>query len=153
MTPNLILTIGIPGCGKDTWIKSFNTREEYTVVCPDNIRKELTDNISDQSLNGKVWAIAKERVVYALKLGVNVILNATNVSTYHRNIFIDDLPPCNLLAKVFDVAPEVAYGRIAHDIRNGVDRSNVPEEVVYRMHGEYLYTVRVLKQEGFNLIQ
>jgi predicted kinase len=151
MKPDFIMTIGIPGCGKSTWIKTLSGEE--ALVCPDSIRKELSGDISDQTLNTKVWVIAKERVVGALKAGHDVILDATNVSTYHRNLFIKDLPPCTLLAKVFDVEPAVAYGRIAHDVKNGVDRSNVPEDVVYRMYGEFLYTKRVLSKEGFKLIQ
>lgn len=150
---NLTMTIGIPGCGKSTWVKRYVSSHSCAVVCPDDIRRELTDNISDQTLNTQVWQIAKERVIGALTNGHDVILDATNVSTYHRNLFIQDLPPCNLLAKVFEVSPEVAYGRIAKDLKEGVDRSNVPEEVVYRMYGEFLYTKRVLKQEGFNLTQ
>lgn len=149
MLPNFIMTVGIPGSGKSSWIKSLN---KYIIVNPDSIRKELSGDISNQDVNNQAWILAKERTVAALIAGLDVILDATNVSTRHRRIFIKGLPPCNLKAKVFDVKPMIAYGRIANDIRLGVDRSNVPEKVVYRMYGEFIYTKKVLAQEGFKLI-
>lgn len=149
MLPNFIMTIGIPGSGKSSWIKSLN---KYIIVSPDSIRKELSGDVSNQDVNNQAWLLAKERVVTALTARQDVILDATNVSTKHRRIFIKGLPPCNIKAKIFDVEPIVAYGRIANDLRLGVDRSNVPEEVVYRMYGEFLYTKKVLAQEGFKLI-
>jgi predicted kinase len=141
------MTIGIPGCGKSTWVKS----QSGVVICPDNIRQELSNNISDQTLNENAWTIAKQKVIETLKSNKDVILDATNVSTYYRNLFIKDLPPCYLIAKIFNIKPQVAYNRIVKDIKNNVCRSNVPEEVVYRMYGEFLYTKKVLANEGFKI--
>ena len=145
--PELIITVGIPGCGKSTWVNEH--KGGAFVVCPDDIRREITGNITDQSQNDKVWAIAKTRVFAWLNNKYDVILDATNVSTKGRRSFIEGLPKCRLVAQCFPMAPEEAYARIKKDLDAGVDRSVVPEELVYRMYGEYLYTVKVLKSEGF----
>ena len=149
--PELIITVGIPGCGKSTWVnqhkayvkKLFLYKRLYTlgrplcgafVVCPDDIRKELTGDITDQSKNNEVWEIAKTRVRAWLNNKYDVILDATNVSTKGRRSFIEGLPECKLFAQCFPIAPEEAYARIKKDLDNGVDRSVVPEELVYRMY-------------------
>lgn len=148
--PKLILTIGIPGCGKSSWIRSCITI--YPIVSPDNIRKELSGDISNQSLNSEVWKIAKERTVGYLNKGYSVILDATNVSTFHRGGFLQDLPLCILQAKVFVVSPRIAYERICTDLANKVDRPSVPEDVVYKMHEDLLISIPLLEAEGFTLI-
>lgn len=52
-----------------------------------------------------------------------------------------------MVAKLFEVSPEVAYGRIKKDAAEKVDRCFVPEHAVYRYYGMYLYTKKVLMQE------
>lgn len=42
----LIITVGPSGSGKSTWAK---TQEDFKIICPDKIRKQLTGDISDQS--------------------------------------------------------------------------------------------------------
>lgn len=144
------MLIGIPGSGKSTWLK--NNSNDSIIVCPDQIRKELTKNISDQSKNNEVWKIAKERIIEEIKDSQNVILDATNVNTQLRRKFMEDITDCNKIAVLFRVTPEVAAERIQKDIENSVDRSKVPEDVVYRMYGEYLYTEKVIKEENFDKI-
>lgn len=151
--PSLILTIAIPGAGKSTWIKSFNKNNKYIVVNPDKIRKELTGNISDVSRDSEVWAIAKKRVVDALENGQDVILDATNVHTGRRNNFIEDLPEVQIKAKFIDIDPEEAKRRIHKDIENGIDRSNVPDEVIDRMYKDYLDTKKMIKYEPIEIIE
>lgn len=158
----LIFTIGIPGSGKSAWVSSLKTK--YYIVCPDEIRASM-GNISDQSLNNTVWLIAKEKIKTAFSLGHNVILDATNVNTKYRRNFIETFPPdgiqvseyfnkiCTLKAKLFDVDPEIAISRIKNDIASGRCRSNVPEDIVYRMYGEFLYTKKVISSEEFIIIE
>lgn len=150
MKPSFTMLIGIPGCGKSTWLK-FNAEDSY-VVNPDSIRKELSGDVSDQSINTKVWTVAKERVVDALEKGKDVVLDATNVSTYHRREFIKGLPLCYLYAKVFECDPETAYARIKKDIDAGVDRADVPQNVVFRMYAQFLQTKEVIGQERFTFL-
>lgn len=147
--PILKVLIGIPGSGKSHWVKN---QSNALIVCPDNIRKEFFDNISDQTNNTEVFQIAKGMIIAALKLKYNVIFDATNVNTSLRNSFLQNLPTCEMHAILFDVNPSTACSRIKKDIKNGKNRSNVPEHVVYRMYGEYLHTKKVIHSENFKKV-
>jgi len=150
--PIFLMTIGIPGSGKSTWLKK---QTGFEIVCPDDIRKELTGNISDQSQNAKVWQLASDHVIAHLKNGKNVILDATNVNSKSRKQFIEKIPKdikYRKQAKIFTVSPEEAKKRIKKDIESGVDRSNVPDDVIDRMFQQFTHTISNLEQEGFQII-
>lgn len=162
-SPKFLMLIGISGSGKSTWLNKLEKTirdggtylmfegDPYHVVCPDNIRKRL-GNVSDQSQNIRVWMEAKDDTLECLVHGTNVILDATNVNTTNRRDFISGLSHGKKLAKIFPVIPELAWERVKRDIITGTDRANVPEEAIYRMYGEYLYTVKVLPSEGFEIL-
>lgn len=136
------MTVGIPGSGKSSWVAG---REKY-VICPDTIRKNLFGDISDQSMNTRVWDIAKGMAIAALQNDLDVIVDATNVNEKFFMDFTKDMPDsCDILIKFFPVEPAIAYDRIYRDLKDGKDRAKVPEWVVYRMYGEYLYMEKVLR--------
>lgn len=161
--PDFIMLIGIPGSGKSTWINKFNKNYKYTVVSPDEIRKEITGSVSDQSQNAKVWRLTKERVVENLSKGQDVILDATMTGASRRRDFVKDLPPSNLKAKIFYVDPEISKERISKDIESKKDRANVPPDVIDKMYGELMSKVKLLdggildvsriEDEGFEIIK
>ena len=138
----LIMLIGIPGSGKSRWVKSYPGK--VLVVSPDEIRRRQS-HVSDQSRNIDVWIQAKEETIEGL-LKADVILDATNVSTSYRRSFLEGLV-CHKKAVIFPVDPVAAYKRVERDIRAGKDRARVPEEVIYRMFGEFLYTMKVIRDE------
>jgi hypothetical protein len=74
-----------------------------------------------------------------------------NYSPYRRD-FITGLPPCKIKAKIFPVDPEIAWERVMDDLFSGRDRAQVPEETIYRMYGQFLYTVKMLSLEGFEKV-
>jgi predicted kinase/DNA-directed RNA polymerase subunit RPC12/RpoP len=158
-TPILLMLVGIPGSGKSSWLKTFKgtsknifiNNSRYTLICPDAIRQSMGD-IHDQTRNIAVWQEAKKHTVEYLKQKMNVILDATNVNTKLRRQFLEDLPPCQKLAKIFTVNPDLACIRIKQDIKEKKHRADVPEEVIYRMYGEFLYTLKVIASEGFQFI-
>jgi len=155
------MLIGIPGSGKSSWLSE---QEKvildggvylkindifFHVICPDEIRKRK-GNISDQSLNSMIWQEAKDETIGCLVHGTNVLLDATNVNTFYRNSFISGLQ-CKLWAKLFPIEPQDAFKRIKEALDSKIDRATVPEEVVYRMYGEYLYSIKTLISEGFKI--
>jgi len=152
-TPELILPIGIPGSGKSTWIEKFKKSGDYIVVSPDEIRRELTGDISDQSMNKEVFQMADETVRRALEGGQSVIYDATNVDTKYRREFLKDLPPCKLKAKIFDVSPEEVKRRIKADLEGGKDRAAVPDKVVDDMYVKFKETLGKLEEEGFEIME
>jgi predicted kinase len=149
--PTLIMLVGIPGSGKSTILSGVDPL--VIIVCPDTIRKELYGNVTDQTHNIEVWAEAKARTIKHLNEGIGVILDATNVNTTNRRNFLQGLPPCKLQAILFKTDPDQCWKRIKKDIDSGKDRSNVPEEIIYRMYGEFLYTEKVIESEGFEIYE
>lgn len=154
--PKLILPVGISGSGKSTWIKS-QTDPNTIIVSPDEIRRELSGDISDQSRNGEVWSLAFDRVANALNSGKNVILDATNIKSGDRRRLMNHLKvnvdrPFEGLAKIFNVDPEVAKQRVKKDIEAGVDRSNVPDWAIDRQYQSFVDGVNTLETDGFKII-
>ncbi len=87
----VIMTIGIPGSGKTTISKSFAEKNNYVYICPDDIRKEITGNESDQSRNAEVWNNTYQRVLSAINSNSTVVVDATFASYKDRKSFLDFL--------------------------------------------------------------
>lgn len=154
--PKLILPVGISGSGKSTWIKS-QTDQNTVVVSPDEIRRELTGNISDQTKNNEVFALANKRAADALNAGKNVIFDATNIASRNRKTLLDYMKvhvegEFDAVAKIFDVDPEIAKQRIKKDVESGVDRSNVPDYAIDRQYQTFTNDVNLLEPDGFKII-
>lgn len=150
MCPNLIVLIGIQGSGKSRWTLSHS---EFYRVCPDEIRKKYYDDISNQTDNSSVYAIARGMIITVLELGQDTVIDATNVNTLIRREFFKKLPLHNRHAKVFETKPEIAIQRIRKDIKDGVIRADVPDHAVYRYYGDFLYTEKALLEEEFVTIR
>ena len=148
--PRIILPIGISGSGKSTWIQSL-PKEQYEVVSPDNIRKELTGSISDQTKNKEVFQEVDKRIDEALKNNKQVILDATNLNTKLRREFTDKIkskfPNAKLEYKKFDVNAKLSKERIKADLLAKKDRSAVPDDVIDRQVTMYNQALEDIKSE------
>jgi len=153
---NLILLIGLSGSGKSTWIKNNKSKWINTIViCPDEIRKELTGNVSDQSKNKEVFELTKMLTIYNLKKGNNVVLDATNLDTVYRIPFVNDVNKevkFNKISLVFYVSKEEAKQRIKKDIENNIDRANVPDDIIDAQYQKYINSLKSLPEEGFKIV-
>jgi predicted kinase len=142
------MLIGIPGSGKSTWLKDQHP-DSKNVVCPDEIRHWLLNDISDQSQNSTVWNIAIYTLIWNIRKNNPVILDATNVNTVLRMNLLSRLPSCTKKAIIFEVDPDTAIQRVKNDTNY---RANVTNDVIYRMYGEFLYTKKVINQENWSEI-
>ncbi|MBP9772125.1 MAG: ATP-binding protein [Candidatus Pacebacteria bacterium] len=79
----VIVGIGIPGAGKTTLLKSFAEKHGYLYVSPDDIRKELTGNESNQTRNADVWKEVYARSAQGLRDGT-LVLDSTMVNREQR---------------------------------------------------------------------
>ena len=149
--PILILPIGISGSGKSTWINSLINKDTYTVVSPDEIRKELTGSIHDQSKNMEVFQLANKRMFEELRKETPVILDATNLNTEYRrkmlNEVLDKYPNTQIYYKLLNSNPIISKQRIAKDLEIGKDRSATPDEIIDKQYDSYLQTIQDLKEE------
>lgn len=124
-----ICAIGISGCGKTTFgniLKKENSN--LVIVCPDDIRKELTGDISDQSQNEKVWNICYSKIIHNLQDGRDVYLSATNLSKDGLKYLFKLAEKANAEIEVVAFEDsrdwELCYSRVKKDIDSGIDRSN-----------------------------
>lgn len=130
--PRLVMAIGISGSGKSSYIKKHFHPD--TVVTPDEIRKQMTGDISNHSMEPQVWSEVSKRVTQSLKDNGVAVLDATNVDSGLRLKFLKNYPSAEKIALVFKVDPEVAKSRIAKDLEKGTDRSRVPPEIVDKQY-------------------
>lgn len=76
----VILVSGLPGTGKDTWIRE--TYPHLPMISLDDIRKELKIGPTDDQ--GKVADVARERAKALLRKKQSFVWNATNLSPMVR---------------------------------------------------------------------
>lgn len=133
----IIIPIGISGSGKT---RLYNMRySDLTLVSPDLIRKKLTGSISDQKKNKEVFEEVDRRVEDLVKKGESFFYDATNVNPEFRKKFVEQFRDIDVKV-IYVVLPadmQVSYMRIKEDLKNNVDRSKVPFEVLIRQKGFY----------------
>ncbi|MDE1464394.1 AAA family ATPase [Spartinivicinus poritis] len=83
ITPQIIVTCGLSGSGKSTWIERHHA--DLPIISLDNIRQELTGNQADQRQNKQVVTIAKERLKDCLRNRQSVVWDATNIRRDFRS--------------------------------------------------------------------
>ncbi len=138
----LFIMVGISGSGKSTHAKKLSTETNSELVETDAIRGELTGNQSDQSQNGKVFFVAKERVKSFLSQGRDVIFDATNLSIRDRREFVEIGKSFNAEIHAVVVPTELS---IAIKRNSGRDRK-VPNEIIEK---QSLKFVTPTESEGF----
>ena len=121
----VILMSGLPGTGKDTWI-----REQYRnlpVVCLDDIRKEL--NISPKEKQGAVIQEAKERAKQYLRKKQPFIWNSTNITSKNRTSLLE-------LFEKYGASTRIVFLETGWEEelkRNRERKQEVPETVIIEM--------------------
>lgn len=129
--PNVFISVGIPGSGKTTFMSEMASHLNIRRISPDEIREELTGDITDQSRNSEVWEIAHDRVREELEAERSVILDATHYQSELRRESATKFKAWGakaLIAVIFDIPLQVAKDR------NDNRERNVPEFVIDRMY-------------------
>ena len=83
------MSIGMPGAGKTTALRTFALTHGYVYLCPDDIRQELMGDAADQTRNDEVWREAKQRVEEHLRKGETVVFDATFAEIKARQAFVE----------------------------------------------------------------
>ena len=133
----LILTAGIPGSGKTTWVKEYCEHYPLTyVVSTDEIRKERNNGVyyCDANESDFIHQLAMSRVKDILEdpenykgsrlLGPCIIVDSTNCDVEDW-LKYKALGAAVILVKYFDVPPEVADKR-----QQGREDKIVPYQVL-----------------------
>lgn len=150
----LIMLVGVPGCGKSTWIEN-NNLVGYSVISMDNIIEELgaPEGLPYSEAFDKYSGVAarkmKEQLKEALKNRENIIWDQTNLTVKSRTKKLKVVPDdYNKIAVVFEISgPELERRRT---IRENTSGKVVPAFVLQRMQVSYACPT---KSEGFNEIK
>ena len=142
----LYINIGISGVGKSTFVNEFLANDSsLKVVETDAIRAELTGDAGNQSMNGTVFTIAKQRVRNLLATKNNVIFDATSLNPKDRSDFvlIGKQMGAEVIAVVFPLDVEKAKKQ------NKLRTRQVPEHVIEKQAAKF---VAPKLSEGFTSI-
>lgn len=134
----VIFTKGLPACGKSTWAKEFvQKNQNYVRVNRDDLRR----------MRGKYWLPKQEDlisawedalIVEALKLGYNVIVDATNLNPKHYQAKVDMINNIQTNEKIEIENKEFYDVSLAELIRRDAAREDqVGEKVITGMYNKY----------------
>lgn len=129
----LIVTVGIPGSGKTSWVKDYieeNKDKNIEVISSDEIRKELLNDIEDQSKNKEVFDVMKKRTKESLSNGHITIYEATNISSKRRRALLKEMKKYYSKAICLFKYKNLIDCIIDNDTRS----KRVPDEVIERMY-------------------
>lgn len=122
----LVVLVGIPGSGKSTWAAG---RGE-PVLASDEIRRLITGDAADQSVNRLVFRTMRGLLEAMLNAGVaRVIVDSTALTRKERRTWLRwaDLHGCEAEAVYFDVPRDVC------EARNSARDRVVPPEAMERL--------------------
>ena len=91
----VIMMCGLPGAGKDYYIKEFYP--DYEIICRDDIRKEI--GLKGEKPQGnkkeeeKVTRIVNDRIKECCRNNKNFVINATNLKKFYRDKLINTILP------------------------------------------------------------
>lgn len=124
--PRVVVTFGVSGSGKSTWIKKH--LPDYKVVSLDDLRQQIAKSRSDQSCNSEVVRLAKEQLKSLLRTHSKIVWDATNIRKDFRQQVIN-------LSRDYGALVTLAVFHCPEDIyvkRNQQRRHKIPEDVLLR---------------------
>jgi len=113
MSPcKIVVAIGLPGSGKSTHFMNLGANP----ISSDAIRRQLSDDETDQTIHGKVFATMRYLLRQRLDLKRPVTyIDATNLTVKDRRpwLKIAQERGCEIEALYFDIPPEICKARNA----------------------------------------
>jgi len=138
----LVLTVGLPGSGKSTYL----ARLGVNAISSDEVRRLIIDDPHDQTIHGRVFAAIRYLVRQRLAVGrPETYVDATHLTVWEREPYIRIARwyGCQLEALFFDVPVEVCIER------NRRREPMVPEEAIRQMAAGM---IPPSVQEGFSRV-
>lgn len=137
--------VGISGSGKSTFANGLKTSLNAAVVETDAIRVELTENVEDQTQNGRVFALARSRVKNYLTQGRNTVIDATSLTVKDRKDWIRIGKESGAKVVAYAVKPDLALAKQ----RNAQRQRKVPEWVIDKQFAKFSFPSAA---EGFDKV-
>lgn len=145
---DLHVMMGVPGSGKSTVADKLVQEHNAIRVSPDEIRRMLTGDPSNQERNAEVFDHAHRMTKSNLAQGNHVVFDATNVQAKARRGLLDIANGVGAKKHLHVVDPGLDTAKFRNQNRERV----VPDEVLDRMHGEMSDSARNLPFEGWDTI-
>lgn len=124
------MPIGIPGSGKT---RLYHLRYSHLpIISVDLLRKELYGDVNTLK---SIYDESNRRVWEMVNTGQSFYYDATNVNTKFRKRFVNQFrgKDVDITYVVLPANVDLSYKRITEDIKNNVERGNVPyEKIVYK---------------------
>jgi predicted kinase len=140
----LILMVGIPGSGKSTVAKKV-VDKGFFYLNADQIRAELYGNEIEQGDKEQVFGIFFERLETAMKDGLKIIIDNTNLNPRQREPILQRAKQYgyeDIQLWFLDVPLELCLERNKNRTRV------VPEDIITNMHNELHRNGRPKRSEG-----
>ena len=138
----LVITVGLPGSGKSTYL----ARLGVNAISSDEIRRLIIDDPHDQTIHNRVFAAIRYLVRQRLSVGrPETYVDATHLTPWERRPYVKvaERYGCKLEALYFDVPVEVCVERNRHR------QPMVPEEAIREMA---CLMIPPAKEEGFTKV-
>lgn len=122
----VVVTCGLSGSGKSTWVDQ--NLKHHRIISLDAIRSELTGKVDDQSKNGEVMQLAKERLRESLRKNEDVVWESTGLRRDGRAVVIDLAHAYHASTRIvaFGTSPEVSK------LQNRQRKNAIPSSVLER---------------------
>lgn len=139
----IILTVGLPGSGKSTYLSGLGVN----AISSDEIRRLIIDDPYNQTVNSRVFTVVRYLVRQRIAIGRPVTyVDATHLTPWERRPYFKMAQRygCQVEALFFDVPLEVCLKR------NWRREPMVPEEAIRKMARRM---VPPAKEEGFSRVR
>lgn len=128
----VILTTGVPACGKSTWAEGPGQLFGFNELNLDKLREELSGDATNQAATMAAVQVRNQRLEELLAKGHKVILSDTNADPKFRALLIEQclqwVRPEQVSILHFPIDLQEAKARNAKRV------NPVPDPVMARMH-------------------
>lgn len=125
----IIFPVAISGAGKSTYGEQLKEKiKNLVIVCPDRFRLLLTGDISNHTMEPRVWMEVAKALEENVIAGKTIYFDATNLTKRNRKTVMDIAKKYEqeVIAVIFHTSlrPDICEDRVRRDLGKSINRSN-----------------------------
>ena len=110
----MVCLMGMPGCGKTTYAKSFIKRHpDYLYFSPDEYYRRINGDDCNRTNTFDVWMAMFCDINKAMKSHKNVLIDSDNLTYHQRMQWVEWFPDYNTILVVFDEPFNICLARVS----------------------------------------